>query len=265
MVVVDGQRLLWRDKLVFFPSIPESQKLLEMLRWNVIVRIRQMSVQLHEQSNLIQSRTFQTSCIDLTKDTGVIYHKMDSMTQRYIRKAEKLRPRSVIRRNDNRSNQDFLQLYNNFVQAKGHTYPLSRLRFQDYLGVSDVWVIYFDDRPIAGRLLVRDDTVGRVRMILSPTSRLVSDEDARLSGTLNRYLHWHELMTYKDQGIELYDFGGIGDGTSTIAKFKLSFGGFPIQDYSYVFAGNLAMMAYRLYKSLSRSTTHLRNFRYQKS
>jgi hypothetical protein len=127
------------------------------------------------------------------------------------------------------------------------------------LNVSDVWVIYFDERPIAGRLLVRDDTVKRVRMVLSPTSRLAGEEDARLSGTLNRYLHWHELMTYKDQGMQLYDFGGVGDGSSTIARFKLSFGGFRTQDYSYVFAGALGIIAYKFYKSLLQYGVSLRS------
>lgn len=265
MVVVDGRRLVWRDKLVFFPSMAESQSLLKTLRYNAILRIRQTSYELLENSNLIQSRGFRTSCVDLTKDIGAVYDKMDSMTQRYIRKAEKLRQRWTIRRNDVRSNQDFVQLYNNFVKLKGHTHPLSSQRFREYLKVSDVWVIYFDERPIAGRLLVRDDTVKRVRMILSTTSRLLSEDDARLSGTLNRYLHWHELMTYKNEGIELYDFGGIGDGSSTIAKFKLSFGGFRVQDYSYVFAGALGVIPYKLYQSLSRSAVRLRSLRYQRN
>jgi hypothetical protein len=259
MVVVDGRRLVWRDKLVFFPSVVESQTLLEALQHNDILRIRQMSFQLTECHHLIQARSFQTSCIDLTKDIKAIYGEMDSMTQRYVRKAEKLRQRWKIRGNDFRCYADFLQLYNDFVRLKAHTYPLSQQRFQEYLKVSDVWVIYFEERPIAGRLVVRDDTVKRVRMILSPTSRLLSEEDARLSGTLNRYLHWHELVTYKQQGIELYDFGGIGDGSSSVAKFKLSFGGFRVNDYSYVVAGPLGVIAYRLYRALSNSVAQVRS------
>jgi hypothetical protein len=259
MVVVDGRRLIWQDKLVFFPSISESQNLLNGLHHNVILRIRQMSDQLHEHSNLIHSSNFRTSCIDLTKNIGTIYDEMDSMTQRYIRKAEKMRGRWDIRTNAPRSYEDFLQLYNSFVRLKGHTHPLSRRRLQEYLNVADVWVICFDERPIAGRLLVRDDTVKRVRMVLSPTSRLAGEEDARLSGTLNRYLHWYELMTYKDQGMQLYDFGGVGDGSGTIARFKLSFGGFRTQDYSYVFAGSLGMIAYKVYKSLLQCGINLRS------
>jgi hypothetical protein len=259
MVIVDGSKWVWRDRLVFFPSIVECRKLLEELKNNSIFRIRQVSTPLPEHSNLVQSRRFSTNCVDLTKDIGVLYDEMDSMTKRYVRKGDRLRGRWHINTNDFRCYEDFLRLYNDFVRLKAHTHPLSRQRFQDYLPVSDVWVIYFDERPIAGRLLVRDDTVKRVRMILSPTSRFLSDEDSRLSGTLNRYLHWHELVTYKQQGMELYDFGGIGDGSGTVAKFKLSFGGFRVNDYSYVFAGPLGVIAYRLYRSLSNPAAQLRN------
>jgi len=259
MVIVDGHRWVWRDRLVFFPNMAESQQLIETMRNNAILRIRQVSYPLCEHSNLVQSRSFSTSCVDLTKNIAVLHDDMDSMTKRYVRKAEKLRDRWNIQTNDFRCYEDFLRLYNDFVRSKAHTRPLSRQRFQEYLKVSDVWVIYFDERPIAGRLLVRDDTIKRVRMILSPSSRFLSEEDARLSGTLNRYLHWHELVTYKRQGMELYDFGGIGDGSSTIAKFKLSFGGFGVKDYSYVFAGSLGVIAYRLHRSLSNSAAQLRN------
>jgi lipid II:glycine glycyltransferase (peptidoglycan interpeptide bridge formation enzyme) len=95
-------------------------------------------------------------------------------------------------------------------------------------------------------------------MVLSSTSRLASEEDARLSGTLNRYLHWYELMTYKDQGMQLYDFGGVGDGSGPIARFKLSFGGFRTQDYRYVFARALGRIAYKFYKSLLQCRINLR-------
>ena len=259
MIIVDGQRWLWRDRLVFFPSMTESQQLIETMGNNGILRIRQVSSPLYEHSNLVQSRSFSTSCVDLTKSTAVLYDEMDSMTKRYVRKAEKLRDRWHIKTNDFRCYEDFLRLYNDFVRLKGHTHPISRQRFQEYLKVSDVWVIYFDERPISGRLLVRDDNVKRVRMILSATSRFLSNEDSRLSGTLNRYLHWHEFITYKQHGIELYDFGGIGDGSGTVARFKLSFGGFRVNDYSYVFAVPLGVIAYRLYRSFSNASVQLRN------
>jgi hypothetical protein len=100
--------------------------------------------------------------------------------------------------------------------------------------------------------LVYDEDSERVRMIFSPTSRLVSREDAQLSGMLNRYLHWQELLSYKARGIKFYDFGGIGDGSSTIARFKLSFGGFRAQDYSYVFSGALGVVGYKLHDLLSQ-------------
>ena len=263
MVIIDGRRWIWRDRLVFFPNVRECQNLIEGLEKNALIRMRQVSFPLRGGSHLVQAKPFSTSCIDLNKSGAALFDEMDSQTKRYVRKAEKLRDRWRIRINDYRAHDDFFELYNRFVGLKGHAHRLSRRRFQEYLKVSDVWMMYIDGRPIAGRLVVRDDAVRRVRMVLSPTSRLISDEDARLSGTLNRYLHWQEIVTYKQQGMELYDFGGIGDGSSSIAKFKLSFGGFRVNDHSYVYAGSLARMAYRLYQRLSNASADLRILRRQ--
>lgn len=258
MVIVDGQRWVWKDQLIFFPNLEESRQLIESLRLNTVLRIRQTSVELLNSPNVIRSGVFRTSCVDLTKDLGAIYDEMDSMTKRYIKKAEKMKETVQIRLNDLRAYEDFMKLYNDFVRLKAHTYPLSPQRFREYLNVSDVWVIYLDERPVAGRLLVRDDTVKRVRMVLSPTSRLSSKEDAKLSGTLNRYLHWHELLTYKDKGIQVYDFGGVGDGSSTIAKFKLSFGGVCVQENSYVAVGGLGRLGYKGYEFMTKLRRDIR-------
>ena len=45
----------------------------------------------------------------------------------------------------------------------------------------------------------------------------------------------------------VYDFGGIGDGTSGIAKFKLSFGGKCIEENNYIFGGDLGRIPYIAY------------------
>ncbi len=259
MIVVEGGRWIWKDQLVFFPNQDELLDLVQGLASNALVRVRQTTVELKSHPHLVQRSLFRTSHIDLRKDSESIYQEMDSKSCRYeIRKVEKVSDRLQIHFNDVRVFEDFLELHNDFVRLKGHTGPLAERRLQQYLPVSDVWVVYFDGRPVAGHLLIHDHCVKRVRLIFSATVRLQSPEAAKLSGPLNRYLHWHELKFYKSKAIEIYDFGGIGDGSSSVAKFKLSFGGGRVAENSYVFAGTLGNIGYKCYEGMTRLKKHLR-------
>jgi len=248
MVVVDGSRFLWRKRLVFFPTEQQVEEILAGISCNEIVSVRQCARPLARTSGRIDQEVFGTSWLDLRKDLEALYAEMDSKSCRYeIRKAEKLRERIRVSRNDSTTREDFLRLYNRFVELHGHTRRLSRRRLEDYCKTSDIWVLYLGGRPMAGHLLVRDVANRRVRLIFSATARLNSKQEAGVCGALNRLLHWEEMQAYKAEGMETYDFGGIGDGTSSVARFKLSFGGQKVEEYSYVFAGPISAPCYRAY------------------
>jgi hypothetical protein len=253
MVIIEGSRWGWHDRMVFFPDQETLQQLIASLAPVDILRVRQTAAALPDHPSLIQRSLFRTSCIDLTADLAALYRAMDAKSCRYfIRKAERMLDRIHIHINDAATYKDFLKLYNSFVRLKGHTHPLSERRFREYKQASDVYVLYFDELAICGHIWIRDETTRRVRLVHSVSSRLESAEAAHLSGTWNRYLHWYEMQTYKATGIEIYDFGGVGDGTNSVAKFKLSFGGMRVQDHSYVFAGAIGRWGYKAYRQVTQ-------------
>lgn len=87
-------------------------------------------------------------------------------------------------------------------------------------------------------IFLRDAEAGRARLLHSANRRLQEPEKARLCADLNRFLHWHEVRVYRDDGFHLYDFGGINeDRTDGIARFKMSFGGDLLREYTYLCAG----------------------------
>jgi hypothetical protein len=51
---------------------------------------------------------------------------------------------------------------------------------------------------------------------------------ARLAGILNCYLHWPEMLSYKEKGFRVNDLGGIAPGANPDAmgvdRFKVAFG-----------------------------------------
>lgn len=64
-----------------------------------------------------------------------------------------------------------------------------------------------------------------------------SDGDRRaLVGRANRWLHWREMLRFKEMGIERYDWGGLFEdesvlGNAGINKFKRDFGGQEVRTY----------------------------------
>ncbi|HFK3172490.1 TPA: hypothetical protein ACG1HT_000836, partial [Proteus mirabilis] len=62
-----------------------------------------------------------------------------------------------------------------------------------------------------------------VELLYSITNHTI---DHKIAGMANRFHHWSDLMFLKNNGCEIYDWGGIAFGDMDgIAKFKLSFGG----------------------------------------
>ena len=67
-------------------------------------------------------------------------------------------------------------------------------------------------------------------------------EDRALShrvGRANRFLHWHNMIQFKQQGHETYDMGGWYAGTSdpalvSVNQFKASFGGTVVTEYNCI-------------------------------
>ena len=122
------------------------------------------------------------------------------------------------------SRADFFELYNKFVEWKGYTKPISARRYERYLQIGDVMVAYLDGVPVAGHLLVADPEASRVRLVFSASARFDEGGPAERVGPVNRWLHWREMLHYRDAGYATYDFGG-GSTSSSIGRFKLSFGG----------------------------------------
>jgi hypothetical protein len=239
MLTVASRRGLLRDRLVFFADLEQSRAMLENVSPHEVVRLRHALADLHSLNLRAPVTATRTSRIDLTRDPDALLAGMNQTCRYQIRRAERMRGGFRIDAGQ-RATEDFLGLYNDFVSWKGYTHPMRARRYRDFLAVSDVLVAYLDDEPAVGHLNLRDEQTLRVRMAFSASNRAGDEMKRRLAGWLNRYLHWHEFLMYRDAGFETYDFGGIGDGTSSLARFKLSFGGEAEVGYVCTAAGRLA-------------------------
>ena len=244
--VVQGRRFGVRDCLVFFPDEDQVAELIAELSVGSVVRIRQTDVVL-EHPAVCSSGVFRTACIDLRRTDAELLSAMNKLARNAVHRVERLGDRVSIRTEGDDLAGDFLDLYRAFVHAKGHTRPLSTRRLSEYLAVSDLWMAYLDGRPVCGHLVLVDEETGRARFLYEGNQRFSDPETAKWNSRLNRYLHWQALRHYRDRDFTLYDWGGIGDGTGNVARFKLSIGGEPRIDRCYTLAGSLGRHAYHAF------------------
>jgi hypothetical protein len=120
--------------------------------------------------------------------------------------------------------------------------PVNRAALERYADCSDIFVAHLDDQGICGHVNLRDEQGGRERLLFSASRRFEDKEMARLAGILNCYLHWHEMLSYKEEGFRVYDLGGIALGEKPdamgIDRFKSGFGGQTVIEHNYLCAGS---------------------------
>lgn len=85
--------------------------------------------------------------------------------------------------------------------------------------------------------ILSDETVRLVYSVSNFRENMKKDEainiDKNMIGRLNRWLHYEDMMLFKDKGFETYDWGGydIEENLEGINKFKKGFGGTLVKQY----------------------------------
>jgi len=190
---------------------------------------------------------FPTLLLDLTQSKELLFAAIKKDTRYEIRRAEKndgcvaehiTQPRALL--------SIFESFYRAFAQQKGVVVP-------DFESL--------DRMCCAGKLvltrIVRGEEAlvwhayccikGRGRLLYSASLFRGLDSGQRnLIGRVNRYLHWHDILAFKDASFHTYDLGGwsppeSGDAEKQkINQFKEEFGGNVTIEFNCIYAGSLA-------------------------
>jgi hypothetical protein len=177
---------------------------------------------------LFSKSEFFTLLLDLNIAVDEILSKLPKNAIYEIRRAE----REGVTYESSNDWRFFHLFYNNFAKAKA-LQPLSYSSLadrKDNLMLFVSWDAMKD--PIAMHVYVVDNQSRRARLLYS-ASRLHSTTEKSLRafiGRANRYLHWQEVLYFKNLRFKIIDFGGYSldarqqqlDGVN---GFKASFGG----------------------------------------
>jgi hypothetical protein len=225
-------------RAVFFPTDETLTELTERTKPTQMARLFWTATELRNANRVVRHEKTATVCIDLSGTLETLSKGVAKNTRYEIRQAEKLGDRIRIERNGPEVTDKFLALFNDFVRSKPEVAAINHSMLRRYEAHADIFMAYLDGNPVCGHVLLRDVEIGRARLLYSASRRFDDRETARLSGTLNRFLHWHEICAYREERFSAYDLGGIKEGKADgITQFKMSFGGDVVKEHTYLCAG----------------------------
>jgi hypothetical protein len=255
MITFETLRGPFRVVDVYYPHPHEVVGLGERLAPNQIIHVRQAPFPFSAPRFEMGYAPSEVLLFDLTRDIEHLFSEANVNGRRQVKKAERVRDRIEVRRNDAAAYRDFVAIYNGFVAIKKYTEKITQKRLDALKPFADVLVAYFEKRPLCGHLSIRDERLGRVGVLWSASTRLKGEDAPILIASVNRWLHWYEMRLYKSENMSVYDFGRVGTSTpeeAAIARFKLSFGGTRVLEHDYIMAGVAGRVAMRLVYAFRR-------------
>lgn len=162
---------------------------------------------------------------DLTLANEEIVKKYSSTIRNEINRSE--REECIF--NPLESKENFISVYNDFAAQRG----IAGVTMNKLIEINNNLVI--TSCSINGIITsvhsyLIDPDSKRVRLLHSGTQRFSDVLDRNMIARSNKFLHFKDMLKFKEEGFEIYDWGGIAyetedKGLQGINKFKESFGG----------------------------------------
>lgn len=199
-------------------------------------------------------RESDTQIINLFNSEEAIVNEFSKTTKYEIRKSSNLNMFSVIKDSDQLSEQELSSMideYYIFLNEKhlpltNKQELLSSIFLYRNKRALTVSYGFYEGNCLCWHVYIHDDTT--TRLLYSFSHFRSNDFPKNYYSILNRRMHFDDIKYFKDKGLNIYDWGGIGnDGQfKTISQFKTGFGGYSTHVYYCVkgktFIGKIASM-----------------------
>jgi hypothetical protein len=170
--------------------------------------------------------------VSLRPTDSEIFASFKSRTRNYIRQAQK----AGVQFEFEDSKAHFIDFYNPFARRSG----LPELSMSHYIAgeAGIVTKATLNGRDLVMHSYITDREKSCVRLAHSVGLSSDDTEMRTLIGNANRLLHYQDMLHFKSDGIEVYDFGSYSPKTNDnktrgLNQFKDSFGGEVIEEGSY--------------------------------
>ncbi len=162
---------------------------------------------------------------DLTQPADGIFGAFKKTVQTEVKQAERMNINCAFKPDIT----EFAVFYNRFAAYRKIDAVTEErlLEMKDSLRLS---FAYSGNEILAAHSYICDEENKIVRLMHAATSRLEDVTNKQLAGRANKLLHYFDMCRFKEEGINVYDFGGYAKNTDDkglqgINVFKLSFGG----------------------------------------
>jgi hypothetical protein len=178
---------------------------------------------------------FFTKIIDLTQSETEIQNQFNKTTKYDMNRAG----REKVQFRLGESIDSFISFYNEFAETKGLQFITSNLYFQDRENFK-ITMATLDGNTLVMHCYLTDVAIKRVRLLYSASHfRIMDNVDKSMVGRANKFLHYQDMLYFKDQGYAYYDLGGYGkdsidDEILKINTFKDGFGGSLVRQSNYI-------------------------------
>jgi len=176
-----------------------------------------------------------TSVIDLTQDIDTVFSKFSDTTRNEIRKTERNKELSFVQDDSNYDNLYILYKDFEFYQKR---VPINTEQFK----VHTIFSAYYKDKPISAVSVTKSDKELRIRSIFSKRLKTDDKEIYKLISNASRRVIFEVCKWGKENGFESLDMASVNmdnPKTQSIAKFKMSFGGDTVTEYTYIYKSEL--------------------------
>lgn len=177
-----------------------------------------------------------TKFIDLTNDTNDILKSFEKNTQYEIRRAQ----REGVEFSEKITLREFIEFYNVFAdtkQRKKLTYDL----LEPLIDNIKITAAITGDKCLVVHFYLCDQASSRAQLQYSATHfrKETNNNDIKLIGYANRFLHYSDMCHFKNLGYKTYDLGGYAYQTNNqdlakINKFKDCFNGNLVEEGNYI-------------------------------
>ncbi|HYK77840.1 MAG TPA: hypothetical protein VEV16_12755 [Daejeonella sp.] len=171
-------------------------------------------------------RPFFTKLIDLSREQSQILQGFDKNTIYEVKRADK----DGVQTCTESKVEAFISFYNSFAQTKN--LPLLTSRIKNYRSNLIITKAVYEGKDVVMHSYVLDEQLKRVRLVHSASVfRNEADASKRaVIGRANRFLHYQDILYFKEKGYHFYDLGGYAYQTQNqelehINRFKDGFGG----------------------------------------
>ena len=189
-----------------------------------VIAYKQLNIDFKTYPLFIRKYTY-TLHSDLSLNEEGLFKRFSSTVRNEIRRAE----REGFVFNQFESKENFRNFYNEFARQRGIS-GISMEKLNSYGKNLRLTSTSKDGIVTSAHSYLLDLDNKKVRFLHGGTSRFSESIDRNMIARSNKFLHFKNLLAFKQLGCLIYDWGGIAyetndKGLKGINKFKKSFGG----------------------------------------